>query len=80
MTAVEVVVVVLLAFAVLSVSRRVRQLERGSRWIGDLRPGTVVHGPGGETWSVVAATLSAERGQTPSMRLDLIAGAIPKEP
>jgi hypothetical protein len=53
--------------------------RRETRWVGDLRPGTVIAGPGrNESWTVVSTSLSAERGQPPTLRLDLIAGAPPR--
>lgn len=54
--------------------------RRGPRWVGDLRPGTTVQGPGvNETWTVVHTALAAERGHPPTLTLELVAGAVPRE-
>jgi hypothetical protein len=54
--------------------------RRHAQWIGDLRPGTQVAGPGrNEVWTVLSTRLSADRGRPPTLSVELVAGAAPRE-
>lgn len=70
--------VLALAIAVLGMSRRLRGVEHRRPWVGDLRPGMTIEGPGvNEVWTVTGVTLDMSRGSTPTMRVDMVAGAPP---